>query len=277
MGAVIAFPARDNEYVKEYLKTMRESRHRNEGNFTDLINAVSYLENLLEQSGRHMAEMKSQLDELTEIQKHPVKTGLSNTYAAMKKNLDSAKSRLADIVESIVEFCKKALENFKAVGVSALDKTVSFLRLKNGLEAVSGYAAKNNGLCDNAINRIGVFSVEYHKGTNALKNMGRVALGKEPVDAVKENGKLAAAMSAPYRAAKAVWAKMERTAFVMARDLGDFHTRAQIDRDNRREDKETAKTRKTDVFKSVEKHKETADAAKKDKPREAKKSKDERS
>jgi hypothetical protein len=155
------------------------------------------------------------------------------------------------------------------------------LQLKNGLESISRHAAKNNGLCEKAINNIEAFSAEYHKSGNAIKNMGRIAFGKEPVDTAKENGKLAAAVSAPYRTAKSVWAKIERVAFVLARDLSDFHTRTQIARDNRHEAKETdktqetAKTQKTDVFKTVEKHKETAGTAK-DKPREARKKKDER-
>jgi hypothetical protein len=287
MGAVIAFPVRENEYVKEYIRTMSKNR-RSAPDFMDLLNAVGYLEGLLEQSGKQMAEMKSQLDELTEMRKHPLKTKLNSIYTAMKEGMESIKSRLAEIVKQIVDFCKKTLENFKAAGVSALDKTVSFLKLKEGLEAISSSAAKNNGLCGDAIGRIDAFSVEYHKGGAVLKNMGRLALGKEPVDTAKENGKLAAAVSAPYHAAKSIWAKIERTAFVMARDLGDFHTRAQTARDDRREAKEnkreakenerdakeTEKARKTDVFKSVEKHKEAVEAAAKDKPREAKKTKD---
>jgi hypothetical protein len=208
------------------------------------------------------------------MRKHPLKTKLNSIYTAMKEGMEAIKSRLAEIVKQIVDFCKKTLENFKAAGVSVLDKTVSFLKLKEGLEAISSNAAKNNGLCGDAINRIDAFSAEYHKGSAALKNMGRLALGKEPVNTAKENGKMAAAVSTPYRAAKSVWAKIERTTFVMARDLGDFHTRAQTARDDRREAKDIAKLRKTDVFKSIEKHKETIEAAAKDKPREAKKSKD---
>lgn len=298
MGEAITFPLRDNEYVNEYVKTMKEG-NKDYTSFTELMNTVSYLEDLLKQSDKNMAEMKNQLTNFKEIQKHPIKSMLTEISDSMKSNLEAAKSKLSEISEKIVEFCKKIVENFKSVGISALDKTVSTLKLQDGFTAISASAAKNNKLSDQAISKIEAFSAEYHKAGLSLKNMGRIALGKEPTDTAKENGKLAEALAAPYRAQKAAGAKIERAAFVASRNLENLHTNAQIGKENQHEAhraaKETSqekeerraeqraarreakgKTQKTDIFKSVEKHKEAVNAKKenKSKTQEAKKSKE---
>ncbi len=278
MGAIIAFPIRENEQVQDYIKTLNVN-NRNKGDFMALLDAVEYLESMLMQSDKNMDEMIKQLSELKEIHKHPIKTELRNISNAIQENTGAAKSWLIDLKEKIVNFCKKTLENFKDAGVSALDKTASFLKLKDGLEAIGNHAAKNNELCGKAINKIETFSSEYHKAGNALKNMGRIISGKEPTAAVKEKGNLSKVLIAPYGAEKSLWAKIERKAYVTAKDLSDFHTKAQIKRLDKQDAKEADKAQKTDIFKAVDKHKECVEAGKKDtkdKSHETKKSKHER-
>ena len=271
MGAAIDFPIMGNRYVQGYLKALNEN-NRSGNDFIALLNVVEELEKLLAQSNRNMADMQRQLSELKEIQKHPIKTELNNISDAMQESAGAAKSWLGDIKESIANFCKKTMENFKDAGASALDKTASFLKLNDGLEAISRYAAHNNALCGTAINKIERFSEEYHKSGRALKNMGRMILGKEPIDDVKENGRLSKALTAPYRREKAVWAKIEQKAFVAARGLGDFHTQTQVKRIDRQDAKEVKNADKTDVFAKVNKHKETVDANKKENPKDKDKS-----
>jgi hypothetical protein len=62
---------------------------------------------------------------------------------------------------------------------------------------------------DKAIAKIETFSKEYHMAGRHLKNMGRVLTGKPPIDAVKESGKLSKAVSAPYRANRAINLKLK--------------------------------------------------------------------
>jgi len=52
-----------------------------------------------------------------------------------------------------------------------------------------------------------------------MKNMGRVLVGKPPVDTAKESGKLAKAVSLPYKAHKAVQVKMKTAVIAMIGSL----------------------------------------------------------
>jgi hypothetical protein len=58
--------------------------------------------------------------------------------------------------------------------------------------------------CDKAVANINKFASEYHSVGRAVKNMGLIIIGREPVDVKKEAGKLAKAVSAPYKAEKAI-------------------------------------------------------------------------
>ena len=278
MELTVGFPTRENKYVQNYLKILNEN-NRSQKDFMALLYAVEELERMLTQSNKNVADMHKQLSELKEIQKHPIKTELYNISQAIKENADAAKSQLDELKESIVNACKKAVENFKDVGASALDKTVSFLRLKGSLEAVSGFAAKNNGLCDKAIGKIETFFKEFHKSGRALKNMWRIMLGKEPVDTAAENGKLAQALIEPYRKGKAVWTIIEQKSYVTARELSDFQTRTlvkRIDKQDTKESKRSENTQKSNIFAKVEKHKKTVEANKNDKTQEKKNVRDAR-
>jgi uncharacterized protein YjhX (UPF0386 family) len=74
--------------------------------------------------------------------------------------------------------------------------------VKDGLHLIKNSTVKISDNCDKALARIDTFSKEYHETGLHLKNMFRVATGRQPIDKVKESGKIAKAAGAPYRAQK---------------------------------------------------------------------------
>ena len=77
---------------------------------------------------------------------------------------------------------------------------VQFFKVRPILEAMRDVLTKNIAYDDRTIAQIEAISTEYHQAGRHLKNMGRTMLGKEAAQEVKQPGKLAAVISAPFRA-----------------------------------------------------------------------------
>jgi hypothetical protein len=193
----------ENEHVKELFGILQENGKDSSG-LTALINHVGGMEDYLKQSELKLAEMKAQLDTMKEVQDHPIKTALQNTIKALEAKIAEMKAQISELKTNIVEGCKNAVSAFKEKGAAALNKLASFFKIKGGLQAIKNDAELSVKLNEKSIVKIGTFSQEYHKAGRAIKNMARVAIGKKPIDAVKESGKMAKAMSAPYKASIAI-------------------------------------------------------------------------
>jgi len=193
----------ENDYVKETFSILQDNG-KDTSWLTSLIKQSDGLEDYIKQSENKMAEMKTQLDAMQEVQDHPIKSALQKTIAALEIRIAEMKEKLGELKTNIVEGCKNTVAAFKEKGAAALNKVASFFKLKSGLKAIKNDAELSVKLNDKSIAKIETFSQEYHKAGRALKNMARVAVGKKPVDAAKESGKLAKVMKAPYKASIAI-------------------------------------------------------------------------
>jgi Mg2+ and Co2+ transporter CorA len=177
--------------------------------------------------------MKSQLAEMKEIQSHPVKTALQSAIKNLELKVAEIKVQLTELKNNIIEGCKNAVNAFKEKGISALDKLASFFKIKTGLTALDRSATENAQSCDKSVARINEFSKQYHEAGRAIKNMARMIIGKEPIDAKKEAGVLAKIISAPYRAVKALMLQISKSANAMTERLETLETRAADSREHR--------------------------------------------
>ena len=188
--------------VKELFSILEENGKNTTG-LTALINYAIGMEELVKQAESKIAVMQSQIDAMKEIQDHPIKNALQKTVDSLKIKVAEIKGNIAKVIKSIVNFCKKAVDSFKENGAVALNGLASFFEVKKGLQEIKNDASESIGKCDKAVEKIQTFSKEYHESGRHIKNMLRVAVGKKPIDAAKESGKLAKAVCAPYKAEKA--------------------------------------------------------------------------
>ena len=198
----VSIPLAENEHVKELLGILRDNG-RDASGLTALLDHVQGMENFIKTAESKIADMKAQLDEMKEVQDHPVKTALQKAIKSLEEKVAAVKERLSELKTNIVEGCKNAVAAFKEKGIAALSNIMSFFKVKSCLQAIKGDTAKTAAICDKTVGRIEAFSNEYHMTGRHLRNMGRVLTGKPPIDAAKESGRLAKAISAPYRAEKA--------------------------------------------------------------------------
>lgn len=195
-------PLAENEHVKDLIAILAENGKDTSG-LTAILNHCTGMENFCKQAESKIEVMKCQLDEMKEMQNHPIKTALQNTIKSLEAKVAEIKGMITSLKANVIDGCKNAVAAFRDKGVIALDKLASFFRIKGGLEGIKKHAIAVSKDCDKTLAKIESFSNEYHKAGRALKNMARFAVGKQPIDEVKEAGKLAKAVGEPYRTHKA--------------------------------------------------------------------------
>ena len=222
-------PLAENEHVKELFSILKDN-NKDAAGLSALINHVKGMEDFVKQAESKIADMKCQLDEMKEIQNHPIKTALQNTIKALETKVAEIKEQISVIKDNIIEGCKNAVAAFKEKGAAALDKLTSFFRVKTCLEKIQKSCDSSIRTCNKTITGIENFSKQYHTAGRALKNMARIAVGKDPIDAVKESGKLAKAFSAPARAEKACMEGIRQSAASMIGKLDKLEQSADVKR-----------------------------------------------
>jgi len=191
----------DNPYVQELFSVLKENDKDTAG-LSALLGYVKQMEDFVKSAEGQIVDMKCQIGEMKEIQKHPIKTALQNTCESLEKQVTGIKSQLNKLRASIVEACKHALTAVKEKGVTALDKLAGFFHIKQACEKIQKDCSHAMSGCDKSVAKIEQFSKEYHETGLHLKNMFRIAIGKDAVAQAKESGALAKSMCAPYKAEK---------------------------------------------------------------------------
>lgn len=204
-------PILDNEHVKELLAILRENNSPSTKDFLSVLNQVGAMEKQLEIAVKELAAMRQEL-KIAQEQNHPVKTALQKAVIVMQGQVLDLRNRLSGLKQNIIDGCKSAVAAFKETGISALDNVARFFKMRPILESMRDILTKDMQYDDKAIAKIEAISTEYHQAGRHLKNMGRAMLGKEALQEVKQPGKLAAAISAPFRAERSCFAAMKKSA-----------------------------------------------------------------
>jgi len=228
----------ENEHVKE-LYAILQDNGKDVSGLTAIINHVTGMEDFVKQAEGKIAEMKAQLDTMKEVQDHPIKTALQKTIAALEAKVAEIKAQITELKTNIVEGCQKAVSAFKEKGAAVLDKLGSFFRgaTKEYLQTIKNDTIRGVNDCDKAVAKIDTFSQEYHKAGRGIKNMARVLIGREPIDTVKESGKLAKVVSAPYKAEKACMLGIKKQVDKMITALDKLEQGAEARRSEKAADK----------------------------------------
>lgn len=127
----------------------------------------------------------------------------------MQGQILDLRDKLAELKQNVIDGCKNAVAAFKEKGIAALDNVARFFKVRPILESMRDMLTKDIQYDDKAIAKIEAISTEYHQAGRHLKNMGRAMLGKGAIQEAKQPGKLAAVISAPFRAERFHFASMK--------------------------------------------------------------------
>lgn len=202
-------PILENEQVKELLALLRENNAPSTSDFLAVLNQISAMERQLDAAVQELASMRQELKAAQE-QNHPLKTALQKAVTAMQGQVLDLRERLSELKQTVIDSCKHAVAAFKEKGMSALDNVVRFFKIRPILEALRDTLTKNIQADDRAIAKIEAISAEYHQAGRHVKNIGRAMLGREAIQEAKTPGKLAAVISAPFRAERSHFSHLKK-------------------------------------------------------------------
>ena len=152
----------DNLYVKELFTTLKENDKDTAG-LTALLSYVKHMDDYVKTAENQISDMKLQISELKEIQKHPIKTSLNNTSKSLEARISVIREQLDKVRSGIVEACKNAIQAVKDNGTISLGKLSDFFHIKQGFEAIQKETTTGMNQCDKSVGNIERFSSEYHK------------------------------------------------------------------------------------------------------------------
>jgi len=250
-------PLAENQYVKELFSILQENGRDSTG-LAALLGHVSEMESFVKRAEDKIADMKSQLAEMKEVQNHPVKTALQNAIKTLEHKVAEVKERITELKHNIVEGCKNAVAAFKEKGAAALDKLASFFHVKDTLKAIDKSMEQSVRQCDKTIANINEFASQYHTAGRAIKNMGRMLIGKEKIDAKKENGLLAKSVAAPYKAQKAALTGIKKAAVKAIAAIDRMEERQA----ERKTERQAERADKPDMLAKIAKNKERVEREK---------------
>jgi len=143
---------------------------------------------LLEQMGQMAQQLDHALKELAEIEvqlrnahESPVKKYVSHTVDLTENRFRSMSERLTELKGHIVENAKETLAKVKQMGVKALDKVFSVIGIKKMLEILQDEVEKSVRDIGKTIEKVETVGQELRSVGGHLKNVGRVAIGKETI------------------------------------------------------------------------------------------------
>jgi hypothetical protein len=243
---MVANALAENPYVQELFSVLKENDKDTAG-LTALLGYVKQMEDFVKSAEGQIVDMNCQIGEMKEIQKHPIKAVMQNTCESLEKQVTGIKAQLNKIRANIVEACKNVLTAVRDKGITVLDKLASFFHIKQACEKIQKDCTQAMAQCDKSVAKIEQFGKEYHETGLHLKNMFRVAIGKEVVEKPKENGVLAKSMCAPYKAERKCMNSICKTASKAAAKLEELGKSAAEIRQEREE-------RSADKSQGAEKH-----------------------
>jgi len=197
-----------NEDLQEFFKLMRDSKSPAIDELIAVVRQFSAMEKYLEAATNELATMRLQLAEM-EAKNHPVQTTLQNACITMQSEVLNLRDKLSGLKNDFVQGCKNAVESAKEKGISALDNVAKFFNIKPTLEYLRNSLDKTIQQDNKVIAKIETASTEYHEAGKHIKNMALAILGKEPTQEAKPIGKLAKALTAPYRANRKCFTAMK--------------------------------------------------------------------
>ncbi len=194
----------DHETVMELLSLLKENGRELQA--AELSCLISALDSLEQQYSSVLAELNDIKRELT-----PKQPFFGLVQAAQEK-VEQARDQLAAVKEKIISWAKTAIEDFKRVGVSALDTALSALGVKKLLGAMQDKVRGAMEGMDASVKKVEAMGQELRSAGAHLKNAGRAATGKETqvVDG-GQSGWFQAVVAAPLRAVHSALSQMDHT------------------------------------------------------------------
>jgi uncharacterized protein Yka (UPF0111/DUF47 family) len=161
MAEATKTPLHDNPDIKELLEILKSPGFQSQQQeYTSLLDSVETIVNQYDAILTELDDLKEKVSKIADKK---------NPLAIMVERLETLATgigeKLKNLKDGIISFTKNALDSVKEKGLSALGSVFGFLRVKDGLQAISNSLAKSVDGLNKAVARIN--SLEKHSQTKA--------------------------------------------------------------------------------------------------------------
>lgn len=175
MGAAQAKLSEQPEII-DLLRVLEQSKLMKERQEVESL--VNYLDNMENQFGEVLKELKEVKGQLTQIQDKGVKSSATRLMEGAENKIEEIGNQLKTVRVNIVKSAKQAVQAFKEKGVGALQKAVEAMKIPSALSRLKeAFRCGKESMNDRA-DKMAVISSEIHAAKNHAKNAGRIFMGK---------------------------------------------------------------------------------------------------
>ena len=193
--------------LQQFMKLLEENGRQ--GQAADLSALLWYMDGMSRQFDAVCQELQEVKIQLAQEQQPAVQKVMQGVVTNLENKVEWARDMLAGLRERITDCARNAVENFKDAGVSALDKAMSAMGVKNVLESLQDHLSNMIADTKQNIEKVENIGHELRSVGGHLKNAGRAMTGKETqtVDGGQE-GRFQSVVLAPMRGTKKLLSSM---------------------------------------------------------------------
>lgn len=170
-------PLQGNEAIQQFMKLLQENNR--EGQAADLSQLLEYMDYMNRQYDAVFQELQEVKFQLAREKQPAVQKIMQGVAAGLENKLEQIRDVLADLREQIAAYARTAVEKFKEAGVSALDKAVSVLNVRDALESVQEKLGGMIAGTKQNMEKVENIGRELRSVGGHLVNAGRALAGKE--------------------------------------------------------------------------------------------------
>ena len=203
-------PLQGSEAIQQYMKLLEENGRQ--GQAADLSQLLWYIDGMNRQFDAVVQELQEVKVQLAYEKQPAVQKIMQGVAANLENKVEWARNMMAGLRERIADCARNAVENFKETGVSALDKAVSAMGVKNVLESLQDHLSGMIADTQRNIEKIENVGHELRSVGGHLKNAGRAVTGKEAqVVNGGQEGLFQSVVLAPMRATQKLLVNMNNS------------------------------------------------------------------
>ena len=184
MGAAQAKLSEQPEII-ELLRVLEQNKLVKEQQEVEAL--VNYLDNMENQFGQVLDELRDVKGQLTQIQDKGVKASAVRLMEGAESKIEEIGSQLKTVRENVVRSARQAVREFKEKGVGALQKAVAAMKIPSALSRLKeAFRSGKEGMNSRA-DKMAAISSELHIIGSHTKNVGRILMGKAAKEVEPQN------------------------------------------------------------------------------------------
>ena len=227
-------PLQSTENIQQMIKLLQEHGRQDQAN--DLSQLMWYMDGMMRQFDAVTQELQDVKQQLSQVQEPSKKYALQKMVGQLQHRVDQLRDGLNNLWSRIAESASKAVQEFKDVGVTALDRAVSGLHIKNALESLQEKISDTIADTKKNIAALEDVGHELRSVGSHLKNAGRAMTGRETqVVTGGQEGRVQAVILAPIRATQALFTSMNNATLAAIGNLENLEQKAETVRESRAE------------------------------------------